>query len=57
MKKDMIKILRCPTCKNKLKMQIKKEKENHIIKGKLNCPKCNVNYPIKDGIPDLLPKK
>lgn len=36
--------IRCPICKNSL-----------IIAGNLSCSKCNITYPIKDGIPVMLP--
>jgi uncharacterized protein YbaR (Trm112 family) len=57
MKKDIVDILCCPTCKGDLKLTILKEEENEIIEGSFKCTKCNCVYPIKDGIPDLLPKE
>ena len=56
MKKDLVKILCCPTCKGDLDLKIDKEEKKEIITGKFICKKCNVDYPIKDGIPDLLPR-
>ena len=56
MKKDMLDILCCPTCKGDLKVDIKKEENDEIIEGCFICKKCNTNYPIEDGIPNLLPK-
>lgn len=56
MKKDIINILCCPTCKGDLKIEIKKEEKGEIIEGILFCKKCNCDYFIEDGIPDLLPK-
>jgi uncharacterized protein YbaR (Trm112 family) len=55
MKKDLMNILVCPVCKGKLTLTIEKEDEKEIVTGKLRCPKCNVNYPIEDTIPNLLP--
>ncbi|SCM03007.1 multifunctional methyltransferase subunit TRM112, putative [Plasmodium chabaudi chabaudi] len=26
----------------------------HIMEGSLTCPKCNISFPIKDGIPNML---
>ncbi|SPJ12472.1 tRNA m2G10 methyltransferase subunit, putative [Plasmodium sp. DRC-Itaito] len=26
----------------------------HIMEGSLVCPKCNISFPIKDGIPNML---
>jgi uncharacterized protein YbaR (Trm112 family) len=56
MKKDIIDILCCPTCKGKLELSVNKEVKGEIIKGNFNCKKCNATYVIEDGIPNLLPK-
>lgn len=56
MKKDLMDIICCPTCKNDLELSIEKENEKEVLEGKLTCKNCNVNYPIEDGIPNLLPK-
>jgi len=47
-------ILVCPVCKGELKLTVEEEKEE-IVSGSLNCPKCRVDYPIINGIPNLLP--
>ena len=56
MKKDIIDILCCPTCKGSLELSIEKEEKGDIIKGFFRCKKCKVDYTIDDGIPNLLPK-
>lgn len=56
MKKDLLEILCCPTCKGSLDLKINKEEKEEIMEGIFTCKKCNCNYTIKDGIPDLLPK-
>lgn len=43
--KELLEILVCPTCKGKLR----------YAKTQLTCGKCG-SYPIKDGVPVLLPK-
>ena len=45
--KDMFKILACPVCKSNLGY--------NKDKTKLVCTKCKAVYPIKDGIPILIP--
>ncbi|MDG6228959.1 MAG: methytransferase partner Trm112 [Candidatus Thermoplasmatota archaeon] len=55
MRKEIIKILCCPVCKTDLTVSIEKEEDNDIITGTLTCNSCHTVYPIKDGIPDLLP--
>jgi uncharacterized protein YbaR (Trm112 family) len=57
MKKDLMEIICCPTCKGDLSLSIDKEDEKEIISGSLSCGNCNVDYPISEGIPNLLPKK
>jgi uncharacterized protein YbaR (Trm112 family) len=56
MKKEIIKILCCPTCKGALTLDVKKEENGEIIAGSFTCTHCHINYPIEDGIPDLLPR-
>ena len=56
MKKDLLDILCCPTCKGELNLKIEKEEKGEIITGHFTCKKCDCNYPIEDGIPDLLPR-
>jgi uncharacterized protein YbaR (Trm112 family) len=56
MKKDLMEIICCPTCKSDLSLTIDKEDEKEIVKGYLSCSKCNVDYPIEEGIPNLIPK-
>lgn len=57
MKKELLNILCCPTCKGDLSLKIKKEEKGEIITGTFTCKTCDVTYPIEDGIPDLLPRK
>ena len=56
MKKDILDILCCPTCKGDLKLDIKKEEKGEIISGTFTCKNCRCTYFIEDGIPNLLPK-
>jgi len=48
-------ILACPVCKGGLELSVDEENETEIVAGSLYCPKCDVNYPIVDTIPNLLP--
>ena len=56
MKKDVLDILCCPTCKADLSLKIDKEEDGEIITGRFTCTKCKTKYTIEDGIPNLLPK-
>jgi uncharacterized protein YbaR (Trm112 family) len=55
MKRELMDILACPVCKGKLELSVEEEKEKEIVTGSLYCPKCEVNYPILETIPHLLP--
>ncbi len=49
-------ILRCPECKEELDLSVEEERDE-IEKGSLHCEKCDVVYPIEDGIPNMLPQE
>ena len=55
MKPDLMEILRCPLCRGELTLSAQTKEGAEIIEGNLACAKCRVDYPIHDGIPDLLP--
>ncbi|MDK2795131.1 MAG: uncharacterized protein PWQ22_19 [Archaeoglobaceae archaeon] len=54
MRRSLLDILACPKCKSDLELEVLEEKEGEIISGKLICRKCNISYPIEDGIPNFL---
>ncbi len=45
--RDLLRILACPMCKGTLKV-VRDSLE-------LECSRCEVRYPIKEGIPILMP--
>ena len=55
MKRELTDILVCPACKGKLDLAVGEEEGEEIITGSLRCPRCGVDYPIMDSIPNLLP--
>ncbi len=55
MKPDLLDILRCPVCRGELVLNVRTREGEDILAGSLRCGKCAVDYPIEDGIPDLLP--
>ncbi len=55
MRRNLLEILACPLCKSDLELEVKEENEEEIISGKLICKNCGVEYPIEDGIPNMLP--
>ena len=48
-------ILACPVCKGEPELSVDEEDEQEVVTGSLHCPKCAVDYPIVDTIPNLLP--
>ena len=55
MKQDMMDILCCPVCKGDLILTVKKENKKEILEGNLHCAACKADYPIEEGIPNMLP--
>jgi uncharacterized protein len=56
MKRTLLEILCCPVCKGDLELTVDEEDETEIVKGTLHCNLCKVDYPVEEGIPDLLPR-
>ena len=55
MKASLMDIIVCPVCKVAFELTVTEQDDKEIISGKLTCKKCGKSYPIKDGIPNLLP--
>lgn len=55
MKRDLMDILCCPLDKEELELTVTAEEDDEIIEGALTCTACGEEYPIEDGIPNLLP--
>lgn len=55
MRRKLLDILCCPVCKGELTLRVVEENESEIVEGSLWCKACEVEYPIADGIPNLLP--
>jgi uncharacterized protein YbaR (Trm112 family) len=49
-------ILCCPVCKGDLGLRVDAEDEKEILEGNLHCATCDADYPIHEGIPNLLPQ-
>ncbi|MCP3874870.1 MAG: methyltransferase domain-containing protein [Desulfobacteraceae bacterium] len=60
MKKWLQEHLICPECiesETALMLEIKKENTDEILEGKFNCPNCESNYLIHNGIAVIVPQK
>ena len=55
MKRTLMDILCCPVCKGDLVLSVTCENEKEILEGELHCAACKADYPIREGIPNLLP--
>ncbi len=55
MKPDLLDILCCPVCRGDLTLTASRTDGPEVVAGVLHCAKCSVDYPIEDGIPNLLP--
>ena len=56
MRKKLLDILCCPVCKGDLLLTVTDENDEEIVTGSLRCIRCSREYPIEEGIPDLLPR-
>jgi uncharacterized protein len=55
MKPTLMEILACPKCKfHPLELKSTKEEKGEILQGVITCPRCHIDYPIEDGIPNML---
>jgi uncharacterized protein YbaR (Trm112 family) len=54
MKRELMEILACPVCKGDLELEVTSEGDE-IEAGYLRCLVCGIDYPIEDGIPNMLP--
>jgi uncharacterized protein len=57
MRRRLLDILCCPVCKGDLLLSVGEENDEEIIEGVLVCERCDVTYPIHEGIPNLLPQE
>ncbi|MFP4170725.1 MAG: methytransferase partner Trm112 [Methanomassiliicoccales archaeon] len=56
MKRELLDILACPVCKHHpLELEVEKKEKGDIVEGRLRCPRCDIDYPIEESIPNLLP--
>lgn len=55
MRHSLMDILCCPVCKGDLDLRVDTEDEKEILEGNLHCTACNADFPIHEGIPNLLP--
>lgn len=56
MRKDLADIVCCPVHKTPLRLSVARSDEaGDILEGTLHCSQCPFDFPIEEGIPNLLP--
>ncbi|WP_335999440.1 methytransferase partner Trm112 [Halorientalis halophila] len=55
MREDLMDIICCPLDKHDLELEVDSREDDEILDGRLVCTECGEEYPIEDGIPNLLP--
>jgi SAM-dependent methyltransferase/uncharacterized protein YbaR (Trm112 family) len=55
MKRSSLPQLRCPTCRAGLAITAAEGDGECVLEGTLSCTDCRADYPIRRGIPNLLP--
>jgi SAM-dependent methyltransferase/predicted RNA-binding Zn-ribbon protein involved in translation (DUF1610 family) len=58
MRREALSFLACPNCGGKLifRADSMREDAGHIMAGELACAGCAVHFPIRDGVPVILPR-
>ena len=57
LKRCLMELLVCPTCKSDLTLEIELIEDDEIIKGSIKCKSCEVIYKIENSIPDFMPSE
>ncbi|MDZ7747342.1 MAG: methytransferase partner Trm112 [Halobacteriales archaeon] len=56
MQESLLDIVCCPLDKSELELEtIRRGDDDEVLEGRLVCTECREEYPIDDGIPNLLP--
>jgi uncharacterized protein YbaR (Trm112 family) len=55
MKESLMDVVCCPLDKADLELSVEDREDDEILTGTLSCAECGEQYPIEDGIPNLLP--
>jgi uncharacterized protein YbaR (Trm112 family) len=56
MRRSLQEIVCCPVCRGDLELVVTAEEDDgEVLEGLFHCGACAVDYPIEDGIPNLLP--
>jgi len=55
MKESLMDVVCCPLDKADLELSVEDREDDEILAGTLTCTECGEQYPIENGIPNLLP--
>lgn len=56
MRTSVLSFLCCPICGGPFALTEQERQQDHVVTGGLTCAKCVKTYPIRDGIPRLVPE-
>ncbi|NJL44324.1 MAG: hypothetical protein HC945_03360, partial [Nitrosarchaeum sp.] len=54
MRKELLKYLCCPKCRDDVKLIVVEKKNDDVIRGVLSCDECKSRYPILGGVPVMI---
>ncbi len=55
MRRDLLRLLVCPTCQDSFRLSAETSAGDEIVGGELVCPSCGATYPVVGAIPRVLP--
>jgi len=50
-KPSLLEYLACPACEGRLELSASKSEGSEVIEGRLGCPACGEDYPVRRGVP------
>ena len=51
MKPEALDVFACPQCRGSLELTAERRDAQEIVEGRLRCGACDVEYPIRRGVP------
>jgi len=54
-KRDLLRFLVCPACREPFRLVIEERDGDEVVRGRLGCGRCETAYPVTGGVPRVLP--